>query len=736
MNSAKIAPQHLSRRAVIYVRQSTLDQVVHNLESQRRQYGLVERAVELGWPRSEVSVIDDDLGVSGSGVARSGFDRLVTDVGLGRVGIVFALEGSRLARNNKDWYHLLDLCAMVDTLIADVDGVYHPGTFNDRLLLGLKGTMSEVELHLIRSRLSGGLWEAARRGELRTHLPVGYEYDREGHIVFSPDEAVRETIGLVFNKFAELGSARQVVAYLAEQAVPLPHQDLSTGRVTWRSATYAAVHHMLTSPVYAGTYAYGRSKIERHFDQSGRLCTRQVPQSLDRWGVLIADHHPGFISFDAYRANLERLRSNWRAPKGEAGGAVREGAGLLQGLLRCGRCGRKMQVAYSGSRGNKFRRYACHQAVRLHAVEQPCQSLGGVRLEQRVLETFLEALAPASLAATLAALAEAKQIWQTELAQRELLVERARYEAERAQRQFERVEPENRLVARTLERTWEERLAELSCRNDEVARFRSSRPTPLSEDEIAWLKTAGADLVAVWQAPTTTARDRKQLLRCLIKQVVVTVDRARGVADLTVIWVGGAATQLTSRLNKVGEHRRVTPEQVVDFVRRLAPHHSNEQIAFILNAKQLRTGTGNTFTARRVQHLRQRLGIPTPIRRGSVDLDDPSWMDVNAAAAALGVSGDTIRRWAREGFLEARQVMPQAPWLVHVTDDVRARVVPDAPAGWLRLADVASELGRSKQTVLHWVQSGQLKAVQVVSGKRKGLRIELPDRGNGLLAEA
>jgi DNA invertase Pin-like site-specific DNA recombinase len=336
---------------VIYIRQSTLEQVVSNLESQRRQYGLVERAVELGWPRSEVTVIDDDLGVSGSGVARSGFDRLVAEVGLGRVGIVFALEVSRLARNNKEWYHLRDLCAMVDTVIADGEGVYHPRTFNDRLLLGLKGTMSEVELHLIRSRLTGGLWEAARRGELRTHLPVGYGYDRDGKIELTPDEAVRETVALVFRKFAEFRSARQVVAHFAEQGLPLPHQNLAFGRVEWRRATYSAVHHILTNPVYAGAFVYGRHKTERRLDEAGRLKVRQVAQPLERWEVVIEDHHPGFISFENFRFNQEQLRSNWRRPKDEAAGAVREGPALLQGVLRCGRCGRRMQVTYSGSRG-------------------------------------------------------------------------------------------------------------------------------------------------------------------------------------------------------------------------------------------------------------------------------------------------------------------------------------------------------------------------------------------------
>ena len=605
--------------------------------------------------------------------------------------------------------------------------------FNDRLLLGLKGTMSEVELHLIRSRLTGGLWEAARRGELRTHLPVGFEYDRDGAIVVSPDDVVRETVALVFAKFAELGSARQVVAYLREQGLPLPHRDHAESKVAWRSATFAPVHRLLTNPLYAGVYAYGRSRTERHLDEHGRVRSQQVMLPLGEWKIVIENHHAGFISFETYLANRERLRGNWRAPKGEAGGAVREGAALLQGLLRCGRCGRKMQVAYSGSNG-KVRRYACHQAHRMQAADRTCQSLGGVRLDRRVADAFLEALTPASLEATVAALRESEQSWQVERKQRELLVEQARYEAERARRQFDLVEPENRLVGRTLEREWEKRLAELAAREAELARFKESQPTALSDEEIAWLRRAGADLKSVWSAASTSDRDRKQLLRCLIKEVTVTVDREHVLADLSIVWAGGAVTRLTSKLNRTGEHHRAAPGEVIDLVRRLAPHYTNEQIALILNSKRLRTGHGNTFTAQRVATLRTRLGIPTPEVPARFPDDDPSWLEVAAAAAELGVSPDTIRRWAREGFLEGRQLMPQAPWRVRVTDDVRQRVVPDAPAGWLGLADAAKALGRSKQTILHWVQSGRLRSVQVTSGKRKGLRIELEREPIGLFA--
>lgn len=734
MSAVEITPTQLSRRAAIYIRQSTLTQVAENLESQRRQYGLVERAVGLGWRRSEVLVIDDDLGVSGSGVARTGFDRLVAEVGLGRIGVVFSIEVSRLARNNRDWYHLLDLCALMDTLIADADGIYHPGAFNDRLLLGLKGTMSEVELHLIRSRLTGGLWEAARRGELRTHLPVGFDYDRGSSIVMTPDEAVRETITLVFNKFTELGSARQVVAHLREQGLPLPHHDLRQGRVIWRPATYSPVHRILTNPVYAGVYTYGRSKTERRLEEDGRVKSRQVLRPAGEWEVLIEDHHAGFISYDKYLANQERLRGNWRAPKGEAGGAVREGMAWLQGLIRCGRCGRRMQVAYSGV-GGKVRRYSCHQAKRMQGADRACQSLGGVRLDQRVVDVFLDVLAPASLEATLAALKETEQAWEVERKQRELVVEQARYEADRAQRQFDRVEPENRLVARTLEQAWESRLAELGARERELARFRDSQPKPLSDEEVSWLRRAGADLKAVWWADSTSDRERKQLLRCLIKEVVVTVDREQAMADVTIVWVGGAATRLTSKLNRTGQHHRAAAGQVLDLVRRLAPHYTNEQIALILNAKHLRTGQGNSFTAGRVASLRLRLGIPSPQVPGRFDEDDPTWLNVSTAAAELGVSPDTVRRWAREGFLEGRQVMPNAPWRVRVTDDVRKRVVAEVPDGWLGLDAAARVLGHSKQTIVHWVQSGRLRAVQVTSGRRKGLRIELEREPIGLFAE-
>jgi excisionase family DNA binding protein len=393
-----------------------------------------------------------------------------------------------------------------------------------------------------------------------------------------------------------------------------------------------------------------------------------------------------------------------------------------------------MQVTYSGA-GSNVRRYGCHQAHRLLGAERACQSLGGIRLDERVAEAVLAALTPASLEATLAALDETERRWQAERTQRELLVEQARFEAERAQRQFDRVEPENRLVARTLEHAWEERLLAQTEREADLERFLATRPTPVSATERTWLEQAGADLRAVWTAPTTTHRDRKQLLRCLIKEVVVTVNRDEHLAEITILWVGGATTRLTSRLNRTGEHYRAASETVLDYVRRLGPHYGDEQIAFILNTKRLHTGQGNSFTAKRVTSLRQRLGIPTPVHERTFD-DGPEWTTVQLAAAELHVSADTIRRWAHQGFLESRQVLPQAPLRIRITPEVRSHIVPDVPHGWVRLDEAARALGRSKQTVLHWVQSGKLQAVQVMAGKRKGLRIELTDQENGLFADA
>ena len=737
--SAKIGPVHLGRDAYVYVRQSTLTQLREHTESLMRQYELRERAVALGWDVHQVRVIDADLGRSGAdATARQGFKDLVADVGLGRVGIIFGIEVSRLARNNSDWYQLLDLCALTDTLIADADGIYHPADFNDRLVLGLKGTMSEAELHLIRSRLTAGLRHKAGRGELRQFLPVGFDYDENGAVVITPDEAVVEAIATVFRRFAELGTGRQVLLSLRGDGLLLPRRPTRTGRVHWAPATYPAVHDLLTNPVYAGAFVFGRTRTEKRIDPTGTVVARTVLLPREQWSVLIPGHHAGFIDWATYEANTARLRQNWRAPRGFGGGAPREGAALLQGRVRCGKCSRLMQTGYSGTKGN-CPRYVCARAKQLYGGERGCQSLGGRRLENRVLEEVFAVLEPAALAATARALTDAEQAHAATVRTFELTAERARYEADRARRQYDAVEPENRLVARTLERGLEAKLAAQRQAEHDLVAARARRPVRLSDQEQAWLSRAGADVRAIFAAPTTTFRERKQLLRAILAEVVVTVDTATRTADLRILWQGGTSTELTMPLTKTGGHFRATDEDIVELVRRLAEHYDDTTIALILSRQQRRTGTGLPFTKGRVQSLRVSRGIPAhrptdTVPGGTVPADDEDGVVVSVAEAErlLGVGKVTIYRWLRDGFITGEQLTAGAPWRIRIDQAVRDRVVPTAPDGWVGLDQAAAVLGVARQTVLHKVQRGELEAVHVNRGRRKGLRINVSSDHAGL----
>ncbi|MDH5615424.1 MAG: recombinase family protein [Acidimicrobiia bacterium] len=724
--SEKITVCHLGRDAYVYVRQSTPTQVREHTESLERQYQLRERARALGWGLDQVRVIDSDLGRSGAQTTgREGFKDLVADVGLGKVGIVLGLEVSRLARNNADWYQLLDLCALCDTLIADTDGVYDPADFNDRLVLGLKGTMSEAELHLIRSRLTAGLRHKAAKGELRQGLPVGFDYDPDGNVVLSPDEAVVEVIRTVFRRFAELGSARQVLLSLREDGHEIPRRPGRTGKVIWKEATYPAVHDFLTNPAYAGAFVFGRTRTEHRVEPNGRKVTRVVQVPQEEWSVLIPEHHPGFVDWETFLGNQKTLRSNWRPSRGEGGGAPREGTALLQGRIRCGHCGRMMQTGYSGTNGD-CPRYVCGRAHQLYGAERICQSLGGRRLELRVLDEVFGVLEPAALSATIGALREAETHHTARLRAYELAVERTRFQAERARRQFDACEPENRLVGRTLERAWEDRLGDARRAESELARARAHRPGLLTEDEVVWLERAGADIRAVFEAPTTTWRERKQLLRAVITEVVVTVKRAERQAEVRIIWEGGATTAFQMTLQRTGGHFRTTDEDTIDLVRRLAAHYDDTTIAVILSRQGRRTASGLNFTKRRVASLRISRQIPAcrPDDVTPTDQNDPV-VTADEAARILEVDRSTIYRWLKTGFITGQQLTPGAPWRIRITDQLRDKVVPEGPEGWLPLAEAAAALGVARQTVLHKVQRGELQAVHVNRGRRKGLRIQV-----------
>jgi excisionase family DNA binding protein len=624
------------------------------------------------------------------------------------------LEVSRLARSSADWHQLLDLCALTATLIADADGIYSPADFNDRLLLGLKGTMSEAELHLIRARLDGGLRNKAARGELRTSLPVGLDRDEDDRIVLCPDEQVRHAIERVFVLWRRLGSARQVVAELVAEGQKLPRRTVGQRRVRWARASYGAVHDLLTNPAYAGAFVFGRTRTDKRVDEHGEVKARTVELPLEQWSVCLPEHHPGYVSWPDFLATRERLRSNVR-PRGEGGGAAREGAALLQGLLRCGRCGRRMQVAYSGS-GGRSPRYACVRGLHLHGTDA-CQSLGGGRLDKTVAEAFLDAVTPAGVAATARAVAELETEHDARLAGQRLALEQAQFEADRARRQFDACEPEHRLVARSLERVLEDALAAVEHQRAALAALEHARPAPLTDHERGAL-----NLPKLWHATTTSDRDRKELLRALVREVVVTVRAPEAQAAVEVFWEGGARTELTVRLNRRGPERHRTAEDTIELIARLAAHHPDGQIAAILNKQGRRTGTGLTFTEARVRGIRQRAGIPAARQ---IDPDGET-VTIQQAANELGVSSATIRRWLNDGLLPAEQTTPHAPWRIRLTDEARRRFVPDVPDGFVALNDAARLLGCARQTVLHKVQRGELRAIQVTRGRRKGLAIEVP----------
>lgn len=727
---SKITAAHLDRSAFVYVRQSSAAQVEHNRESTERQYRLVERAVELGWRRPQVQLIDEDLGVSGSGLAeRGGFAHMTAEVALGHAGIVLGLEVSRLARNNADWYRLLDLCGVTNTLIGDADGIYHPGLFNDRLVLGLKGTMSEAELHVLRARLVEGARNKAARGELYRGLPVGFvQGEADGEVLFHPDEAVTGAIRAVFERFAEMGSARQVWLWFRSQKLPFPLVSNHHDEVHWVVPTYSKVHHVLTNPVYAGAYVYGKTRQERYVDEAGKVRKRLRRLPRPEWTVVILEHHEGFIDWATFEANQVRIASNTRPRAHEAGGAVREGAALLQGIATCGRCGRKLGVYYSGREATPG--YHCSGDTIVNGRGEYCLRIGGLRIDRAAATALLDTLTPAGLEAALRATEQLEVDHDQALAQWRRQVERTRYGAQRAERRYRAVDPDNRLVARGLEAEWEKCLQAVRAAEAELARREQQRPRALSPEERAGVLALGTDLDRVWSAPTTTDRDRKELLRTLVEEVIVTVDRDRKQARLALRWHGGFIGEIELALPRSRPAPNRTDEETVDLVGRLATHHPDAVIAGILNRQGRRTATGLRFTIQHVCSLRTHWRIPRfkpPAGPPQGDL-----VCVQEAARLLQVSAATLHRCINDGFIAAEQITPGAPWRIRMTDALRARFTERPPGGFVPMVDAMRILGVSRQTVLQRVKRGELDAVHVSRGRRNGLRIKVPDTTPGL----
>lgn len=724
MTEADIRASHRQRLALVYIRQSTLAQVERNTESTRRQYALALRARELGWPEERLQVIDQDLGRSGASThLRDGFQHLTAEVALGHAGIILSLEASRLARSSADWHRLIELCAVTHTLIADADGLYNPADFNDRLLLGLKATLSEAELHTLRLRLLEGLRAKAARGELRLRLPVGLVWgEHEGEILLDPDEEVARALRSVFERFAVLGSVRRVWLWFLEQKLPFPSRQ-HNGELRWLPPSYRTLNNVLAHPAYAGAYVYGRTRTEVCLDQDGQLRkrVRRLPQA--QWRVLIPNHHPGYIDWQTFEANRARIDSNSRPVPNAAGGSVREGSALLQGLGMCGHCGRRLHTHYRGQRNAP--NYHCQGPRPMAGRGDYCLSLGGMQIDQAVAAKVLEVVRESGAEAARLALEQAGSEREAVLQQKRLAVERAQYEETRAQRAYNAVDPENRRVARVREREWEQRMAQLEEASSDLQLAESQQPRALDAEEKAALLAWSEDLPQAWEAPTTTIRDRKELLRTLLDEVVLTVPREATEVRIRMVWRSGQYTDLAvpRTLRKPRAAMR-TSEDTVELVRKLAALYPDAVIAGILNRQGRRTARGLRFTQARVASLRWSRKIAR--YRPPPQAPDGEVVNVRQAAKRLGVARSTIHRMLNAGFLAGEQVTPGAPWEIRLTREVRERFVAEAPPGYVPMIEATARLGVSRPTVLEWIRRGKLDAVTICKGRRRGLRIRLP----------
>ncbi|EFH86165.1 recombinase family protein [Ktedonobacter racemifer] len=699
-SSPKIRPDHLDRLAVIYVRQSTSLQVREHRGSTTRQYDLVKRAQDLGWTPASIQVVDQDQGQSGSSsLGRDGFQWLVAEVGLGHVGAVLSLEVSRLARSCSDWYRLLEICALSETLVIDEEGIYDPGAHNDRLLLGFKGTMSEAELHWLHQRLQGGKVAKAEQGQLRFRLPLGLVYDPVGNIVLDPDEAVQEAVRLVFALFEHYHSALAVVSALAEQHLRFPTRwwgGKQAGELIWGRLTHERVLNILHCPLYAGAYVYGRTQFRRRAlpGEEPRIKGRTRRIKQEDWPIVLLDAHPGYISWEQFLHHQRQLDENrtWRAE--EHPGAIREGPSLLQGIVLCGSCGRRMTIRYQ--RNGSLLMYECHQ-IHSQLAGKTCQTMRGDRIDQAVVQCFLQAIEPAHLEVALSALdqveAQARQVeqqWQRQ-------IERAQYEADLARRRYRAVDPDNRLVARSLEREWNEKLGEVEKLEREYAMQPKHAVLSLTASQREQIRRLAQDLPAIWHAPTTTFAQRKQLLRWLIKDV--TLSKRGNVIDVAIRWQTEALTRLAILRHKKSWEERQTSQEVVARVRELSPPHTNAQIAAKLNEEGERAGMGGSFTTSKIEWIRYAYHIPTGCperpRAAPTGQRGDGRYSARAAAELLNVDVSTIAEWCKTGRLESVRSTPLGPRWVTLTPEIISALRKPIKRKWKR-----HQAQRGKQPVV------------------------------------
>jgi DNA invertase Pin-like site-specific DNA recombinase len=667
----KITADHLARRACVYIRQSTPGQVQHNLESQRRQYALVDRARALGW--QDIDVIDNDLGISGSGTHRPGFERLLRALCDGQVGAVFSIEASRLARNGRDWHTLLEFCSVVGALLIDAEALYDPRLTNDRLLLGMKGTISEMEVASFRERAHAALLQKAQRGALIRRVPIGYVKGSDDRIEKDPDARVGSSLALIFRKFAELGSVRQVYFWLDRQQIQLPvvRGPEQVREIVWQPARYHAVLSVLNNPVYAGAYAYGRSKTIVRLEKGQKRVRRQVQRRREDWAVLILDHHEGYIGWDVYQSNQTMIAHNDNARGNAVRGPVKHGEALLAGLLRCGHCGAKLLAQYPAPR---VIRYQCSGYL-LNRDHACCVMFGGLRADRLVSEQLMQSLAPFGIEAAMEAIESLQGAGDERIQQKTLALEQARYEVTRTRRQYDAVDPANRLVAAELERRWNQALTTEAQLEAELVTLQQGREQPLTATQKRELLSFARDLPMLWDDSHSLPEHKKRLLRIALKEIIATCEGET--IRLILHWQGGDHTQVEFEKIRTGRHRYITGDDLVEIVRKLARIEPDPRIASILNRNQRRTAHGQSWTAKRICSLRNNHAIPV-YREG--ERQARGEMSVSEGAAALCVTPTTVLRLIRLKQLPATQACMGAPWILCNADVERCVAERNHPA--------------------------------------------------------
>ena len=664
--SARVEESHLKLPAYIYIRQSSMGQVLHHQESTERQYALKRKAIDLGWLEGTIRVLDGDLGISGAqSTGREDFKTLVADVSMGKVGAVFALEASRLARSCTDWHRLLELCSLSGTLIIDEDGCYDPAEFNDQLLLGLKGTMSQAELHFLRARLQGGKLNKAKKGKLKFPLPVGLCYDDQDRIVLDPDEEVRGAVRLLFESFRETGSAYGAVRRFADQGMGFPKRSYGgvwNGKLIWGRLTHGRVLGVIKNPSYAGTYVFGRYRYIREIGQDGNIRSRVAAVPMSSWSVIIRDHHEAYISWQEYLDNQEMLKRN--QTNGEEtllSGSAREGLALCQGLLLCEACGRRLSVRYQGN-GGIYATYECTWRRR-ECLSKSCMTVRCDLVDRAAVKRALEVLQPAQIEIALKALEEVEKRDKALDRQWQMKIQRAEYEAQLAQRRYEEVDPANRLVAATLESRWNHALVALEEIKGQYAEHQQAEARLVTKEQKDRILSLAQDLPRLWDAPTTQARDRKRILRLLIKDITVERLSASRQILLHLRWQGGACEDVAITLPPSISDRMRYPHRIVERVRNLALNLPDSQIAATLNTEGQLSARGKPFTTSMIKWIRYRYRIPAALLKG------PQELTVKQTADKFGVSHHVVYYWIERGMIEARRIKRGSPYWITIGPD-------------------------------------------------------------------